>query len=81
MLTLGLASPAAVLFALKFQWQSRSQTLGTYANGLFFIHVAFCVIGFRHTDLPRFWIFAMAVSGSLGVTWALIRSGLSRKLL
>ncbi len=81
LLMLGLASPALFLFALKFKAKSPSRTLGTYANGLFFIHVAFCVAGFRLTEWPKLWIFGVAVLGSLAVTFALIRSGLDRKLL
>lgn len=81
LLALGLASPALLLLALKFPRQSASKTLGTYSSGIYFIHVAFCVIGFRYTGLGSFWIFWMAVAGSVAVTWALIRSGLSRRLL
>lgn len=81
LLALGLASPALVLLALKFPRQSAAKSLGTYSSGIYFIHVAFCVIGFRYTGLTSFWIFCMAVAGSVAVTWALIRSGLSRKLL
>jgi len=81
MLTLALASPALVLLALKFPYQSSGRILGTYANGLFLIHVAFVVIGLRHTDLSKFGIYSMAVAGSLAVTWVLIRVGLARRVL
>ncbi len=81
LLALGLASPALLLLALKFPRQSASKVLGTYSSGIYFIHVAFCVIGFRYTDLGSFWIFWLAVTGSVAVTWGLIRSGLSRRLL
>jgi len=81
MLTLALASPAIFLLALKFPRQSRSRGLATYANGLYFLHVAFCVIGFRYTEWPNGGIFAMAVVGSLLGTWGLIRVKLDRKLL
>lgn len=81
LLTLGLASPVLLLLALKFPRQSASRSLGTYSSGIYFIHVAFCVIGFRYTELSSFWVFWLALLGSVAVTWALIRSGLSRRLL
>ena len=78
---LAVACPAILLFALKLNTQSRSRTVGTYANGLYFLHVAFCVIGFRYTDLPSLQIFCLAVAGSIVVTAGLIRTGLARRLL
>jgi len=81
LLTLALASPAIFLLALKFDAQSHSCSFGTTANGLFFLHVAFCVVGFRLTDWPKLWIFGMAVAGALVLTWGLIRTGLDRRLL
>lgn len=81
LLALALACPLLVLLVLNVPRQGRTQTLGTYANGLFFVHVAFVVIGFRHSGLPDAGIYLLAVLGSLAVTWGLIRSGLARHLL
>ncbi len=79
--SLGMAAPAIFLLALKFNAPSPSRRLGVYANGLFFLHVAFCVIGFRFTDLSHLWIFCIAVAGSVAVTFVMIRVGLARRLL
>lgn len=81
LMALGLASPAVVLLALQFTRPSPRRDLGTYANGLFFIHVAFVVIGFRHLDWDSPAVFALAVAGSVAATWALTRTGLARRLL
>jgi hypothetical protein len=81
MVALALACPVLVMLALKFRRQSQSKQLGVYANGLFFVHVAFVIMGFRYSELSQFWIYAMAVTGSLAVTWVLIRLGLARYLL
>lgn len=81
MFSLALACPALLLLALRFARQSRSHNLGTYANGIYFLHVAFVILCIRTTDLPRPPIYAIAVLGSVAVTWGLIRSGLARRLL
>jgi surface polysaccharide O-acyltransferase-like enzyme len=81
MLSLALACPALLLLALRFSRQSQSRNLGTYANGIYFLHVAFVILCIRLTDLPRPPIYAIAVLGSVAATWVLIRTRLSRRLL
>lgn len=81
MLSLALACPALLLLALRFAHQSRNRNLGTYANGIYFLHVAFVILCIRTTDLPRPPIYAIAVLGSVAATWGLIRTGLARRLL
>lgn len=81
LIALGLAAPAAFLLAMEFPAQAKSRNLGTYANGIYFLHVAFCVIGFRYLKWPSLLIYLMAVAGSVAVTWAMIRTGLARRLL
>lgn len=81
MLSLALACPALLLLVLRFARQSRNRNLGTYANGIYFLHVAFVILCIRTTDLPRPPIYAIAVLGSVLSTWGLIRTGLARRLL
>ncbi|MBL4929213.1 acyltransferase family protein [Fuscibacter oryzae] len=81
MLSLALACPALLLLALRFARQSRNRNLGTYANGIYFLHVAFVILCIRTTDLPRPPIYAIAVFGSVLAIWGLIRTGLARRLL
>lgn len=76
-----LAAPMAVIVALKIPGAAQSRNLGLYANGIFFTHVAICGPLFRFTHLPRPVIYALTVAGAVSLTWALIRSGLSRRLL
>lgn len=79
--SLALACPLLLLVALKLRWPGSGKALATYANGLYFLHVAFCVIGFRFTALPHAAIWIMAVAGGLAGTWVLIRTGLARRVL
>jgi surface polysaccharide O-acyltransferase-like enzyme len=81
LIALGLAAPALFLLAMQFPQQARSRNLGTYANGIYFLHVAFCVIGFRWLKWDSLPIYLMAVTGSVAVTWAMIRGGLAKRLL
>ena len=81
MLSLALACPALLLLALRFARQSKGRNLGTYANGIYFLHVAFVIACIRMTDLSRPPIYAIAVIGSVAVTWGMIRTGLARRLL
>lgn len=80
LLTLALACPALLLLALRFA-RPGPRPLGNYANGIYFLHVGFVMLCLRLTDLPRPPVYAIAVLGSVAVTWGLIRSGLSRRLL
>jgi hypothetical protein len=66
---------------MQFPQQARSRNLGTYANGIYFLHVGFCVIGFRWLHWDSLPIYLMAVTGSVALCWAMIRSGLAKRLL
>lgn len=81
MIVLALAAPMVVMLALQTPGAGRWRDLGLYANGLFFTHIAICGPLFRWTTLPKEVIFALTVAGSFALTWAIIRSGLSRRLL
>lgn len=81
MIALVPGAPLLLLLALQFPRQSRSRNLGSYANGIYFLHVAFCILCFRLTELSRPPIWTLAILGSVAVTWAMIRTGLARRLL
>ncbi|MDB5657787.1 MAG: Acyltransferase 3 [Cypionkella sp.] len=77
---LGLAAPSLMLLALKGRSMVKDRSLGDYASGVYFIHVAICAALFRYTDLPRPPIYIAAVLGALLLTWAIRRAGLARRL-
>ncbi|EEW25744.1 acyltransferase family protein [Rhodobacter ferrooxidans] len=81
LISLGLAAPALMLAALKWPGTVQGRTLGDYASGVYFIHVAIVALLFRYAELPRPVIYACAVGGSLLLTWAIRRTGLARRLL
>lgn len=78
--SLMLAAPALALVALQSRSFTRSRALGDHASGMYFVHVAFVALLFRHTDVARPAVFALAVAGSLALTEALRRTGLARRL-
>jgi hypothetical protein len=81
LIALGLGAPALMLLALKSRATLRSRALGDYASGIYFIHVAFCALLFRETDLSHPAIYAAAVTGSALLVWLIRRAGLSRHML
>ncbi|PTE12939.1 acyltransferase family protein [Pseudogemmobacter blasticus] len=80
MASLILAAPALALVALQAPGRTESRALGDHSSGLYFLHVAFVAMLFRHTDLDRPAVFALAIAGSALLTEALRRSGLARRL-
>lgn len=80
MASLILAAPALALVALQTPGRTDSRALGDHASGLYFLHVAFVSLLFRLTSWNHAAMFLAAVAGSVGVTEALRRSGLARRL-
>lgn len=81
LIALGLAAPALMLLALKSHATLQGRGLGDYASGIYFLHVAFCALLFRYTDLSHPLIYAYAVTGSGLLVWLIRRAGLSRRML
>lgn len=81
LIALGLAAPALMLLALKSRATLQGRALGDYASGIYFLHVAFCALLFRYTDLSHPVIYAYAVTGSVLLVWLIRWTGLSRRLL
>lgn len=81
MLSLGLAAPLLAIAALQWPGAVTDRTLGDYASGIYFLHVAFCAYSYRYTDLPSPVIYVIAVAGAVAGTWAIRRAGLERRLL
>ncbi|WP_151719283.1 acyltransferase family protein [Gemmobacter serpentinus] len=85
MLSLTLAAPALMIAALQWPGGMTGRTIGDYASGIYFLHVAFVALLLRHTFLtdpayrPAVW--SIAVLGSCLGVWALRRSGLAARLL
>lgn len=81
MIALGLAAPALMLLALKIPGTLASRAVSDYASGIYFIHVAFCAVLFRFSDLGRPLIYLSAVAGSVLLVWGIRRAGLARRML
>ena len=81
MLSLALAAPLLALAALQWPGAVADRTLGDYASGIYFLHVAFCAYSYRYTDLPSPVIYGIAVAGAVAGTWAIRRAGLAARLL
>jgi surface polysaccharide O-acyltransferase-like enzyme len=79
--SLGLAAPALALWALASPAEAGTRLTADLANGLYFLHVAFVALLFRHTDLSHPVIWTLAVAGSVCLTLLLQRTGLARRLL
>lgn len=81
MLSLALAAPALALAALQTPAEARGRALADYSAGIYFLHVGFVALLFRHTGLPPPAVWLLALAGSAAGTWGLRRLGLSRRLL
>ena len=81
LIALGLAAPALMLLALKIPGTLASRAVSDYASGIYFIHVAFCAVLFRFSDLGRPLIYASAVAGSVLLVWGIRRADLARRML
>jgi hypothetical protein len=81
LLALGLAAPALTLLALKSPAMVQGRALGDYASGIYFLHVAFCALLFRYTDLSHPVIYGYAVMGSVLLVWLIRWAGLARRML
>lgn len=96
MLGLALAAPALALAALQVPAPAPANTpapaaapaipprgrgLADYSAGIYFLHVAFVALLFRHTGLPAPAVYGLALAGAAAGTWGLRRSGLARHLL
>lgn len=79
--SLGLAAPALALWALTTPGAARGRLTADLANGLYFLHVGFVALLFRHTDLSNPVVWLLAVTGSVALTLLLRRTGLARHLL
>ncbi|WP_395540239.1 acyltransferase family protein [Neotabrizicola sp. sgz301269] len=79
--SLALAAPALALWALTAPGAAQTRLTADLANGLYFLHVGFVALLFRHTDLSNPVVWLLAVAGSVVVTLVLRRTGLARHLL
>ncbi len=81
LLSLTLAAPALVIRALQADLRGSARDLGSYANGIFFLHVFFVALLIRLTDLPYPAVFLLTLAGSALLVRLILRLRLDRWLL
>ena len=78
--SLGLAAPALALAALQGRRHLSGRAMADYSGGIYFLHVAFVALLFRHSDLAPPLVWLIAIAGSALLTAVLRRAGLARHL-